>query len=100
MALLVSGCAAMRSYDAELYVTLERASSGAVDEAIRLLESNNTKGDKDLLYYLELGMLQRLAGRYPESQKAWKSAAARIEAQSAGGFIEATNFVRGVSSYV
>jgi uncharacterized protein len=100
VALLVSGCAAMRSYDAELYVTLERASSGAVDEAIRLLESNNTKGDKDLLYYLELGMLQRLAGRYPESQNAWKSAAARIEAQSAGGFIEATNFVRGVSSYV
>ena len=97
--LLLSGCAAVRSYDAELYVTLERASSGAVDDAIRLLESNNQR-DKDLLYYLELGMLERLGGRYEESQKAWKSAAARIEVENAGGLAEASAFVRGVSSYV
>jgi uncharacterized protein len=100
VAFLLSGCAAVRSYDAELYVTLERASTGAVDDAIRLLESNNRASDKDLLYYLELGMLQRLGGRYAESQKAWKSAAARIEAQNAGGLVEVSSFVRGVSSYV
>jgi hypothetical protein len=98
--LLLSGCAAVRSYDAELYVTLDRASSGAIDDAIRLLESNNRQRDKDLLYHLELGMLQRLGGRYEESQKAWKSAAARIQAESAGGLAEVSSFVRGVSSYV
>ena len=97
--LLLSGCAAVRSYDAELYVTLERASSGAVDDAIGLLESNN-KTDKDLLYYLELGMLERLGGRYAESQKAWKSAAARIEAEKGGGLAEVAAFMRGISSYV
>jgi uncharacterized protein len=97
--LLLSGCAAVRSYDAELYVTLERASSGAVDDAIRLLESNNER-DKDLLYYLELGMLERLGGRYEESQKAWKSAAVRIEAENAGGLAEVAAFMRGISSYV
>lgn len=98
-ALLLSGCAAVRSYDAELYVTLERASAGAVDDAIRLLESNNRKTDKDLLYYLELGMLQRLGGRYEESQKAWKAANARIEAAGAGGLAEVSSFMRGVAAY-
>ena len=100
VALLLSGCAAVRNYDAELYVTLERASTGSVEDAIRLLESNNRERDKDLLYYLELGMLERLGGRYEESQKAWKSAAARIEVENAGGLAEASAFVRGVSSYV
>ena len=97
--LLLSGCAAVRSYDAELYVTLERASSGALDDAIRLLESNNER-DKDLLYYLELGMLERLGGRYEESQQAWKCAAVRIEAENAGGLAEVAAFMRGISSYV
>jgi len=79
---LLSGCAAFRSYDAELYQTLDRASTGNVDAAIRLLESNNRTPDKDLLYYLELGMLQRLAYRYPESQKSWSAANQRLQAQS------------------
>jgi alkylhydroperoxidase/carboxymuconolactone decarboxylase family protein YurZ len=35
LVLLVSGCAAFRSYDAELYQTLDRASTGNVDAAIR-----------------------------------------------------------------
>ena len=79
MVLLLSGCAAVRSYDAELYTTLERTSSGSVESAIQLLESNNRLADKDLLYYLELGMLQRLGSRYEESQKAWSAANARIQ---------------------
>jgi hypothetical protein len=81
--LLLSGCAAFRSYDAELYQTLDRASTGNVDAAISLLESNNRLPDKDLLYYLELGMLQRLAQRYPESQKSWSVADQRLQVQSA-----------------
>ncbi|HEX7218241.1 MAG TPA: hypothetical protein VF280_03395 [Burkholderiales bacterium] len=99
LVLLLSGCAAVRSYDAELYTTLERASGGAVDDAIKLLEANNRLPDKDLLYYLERGMLERLGGRYGESQKTWMAASARMQA-SAGGFSEVTNLVRGISSYV
>jgi hypothetical protein len=79
---LLSGCAAFRSYDRELYQTLDRAATGNVDAAIRLLESNNRLPDKDLLYYLELGMLQRLAERYPESQKSWAAANQRLQTQS------------------
>ena len=74
----LSGCAAVRSYDRELQGTLERAADGNVDSAIRLLEANNTR--KDLLYQLELGMLQRLGNRYAESQKAWGAASAGIQA--------------------
>ena len=86
--LLLSGCAAFRSYDAELYPALEQASSGNVDGAIRLLESNNRLPDKDLLYFMELGMLQRLGNRYDESQKAWMAAEARIEASRDDSFAE------------
>ncbi len=98
--LLLSGCAAVRSYDAELYTTLEHASGGAVDEAIKLLESNNRAPDRDLLYYLERGMLERLGGRYGESQKTWMAASARLQASPAGGMAEVANFVRGMSSFV
>jgi hypothetical protein len=99
LVLLLCGCSAMRSYDAELYSTLDRASSGSVEGAIQLLQSNNPLPDKDLLYYLELGMLQRLGGRYSESQKAWTTANARIQASTAGGLADVSTFVRGISSY-
>jgi hypothetical protein len=98
LVLLLSGCAAVRSYDAELYTTLERASGGAVDDAIKLLEANNRLPDKDLLYYLERGMLERLGGRYGESQKAWMTASARMQASDS--MAEVANLVRGISSYV
>lgn len=83
LVLLLSGCAALRSYDAELYRTLDQASRGNIDAAIRMIESNNPLPDKDLLYYLELGMLQRLAYRYSESQKSWLAANQRLQSQSA-----------------
>jgi hypothetical protein len=100
MVLLLSGCAAVRSYDAELYTTLDRASSGSVEAAIQLLESNNRLPDKDLLYYLELGMLQRLGARYEESQKTWLTANTRLQASGEGALSQVSGFVRGVSSYV
>jgi uncharacterized protein len=100
LVLLLSGCAAMRSYDAELYSTLDRASSGSVEGAIQLLESNNRMSDKDLLYYLELGMLERLGSRYEASQNAWQSANARIESTTGDALAQAAGFARGISSYV
>jgi len=94
---LLAGCSTMRSYDAELYRTLDHASAGNVEGAIRLLEANNRLAEKDLLYYLELGMLQRLAARYGESQKAWMSATARIQSSREA---EVSNFLRDASSFV
>src|SRR4051812_33175132 len=75
--LAVSGCASMRSYDQELQATMASAASGNVDTAIKTLEAANP-GGKDLLYYLELGMLERFGQRYGESQKAWQAAVARV----------------------
>src|SRR5207344_2183947 len=78
--------------------TLDQASTGNVDAAIRLLESNNRLPDKDLLYYLELGMLQRLAYRYPESQKSWSAANLRLQSQSA--FDSISGLAGTAASYV
>ena len=100
MALVLSGCAAFRSYDAELYPALEQASGGNVEGAIRLLESNNRLPDKDLLYYMELGMLQRLGSRYDESQKAWMAAEARMAASSGDAFAMLANLASSASSYL
>ena len=81
--LVLSGCATVRSYDRELNGTLEQASLGSVDSAIRLLDAANPDR-QSLLYQLELGMLQRLGNRYDESQKAW-SAASAVHPGRAGG---------------
>ena len=78
LALALSGCAAMKSYDREVYGTLDQAAAGNVEAAIRMLDANN-RASKDLLYYLELGMLERLAERYPDSQKSWATANQRIQ---------------------
>lgn len=74
------GCATFRSYDAELSHTINLAASGNVDGAINLLERTNKRGKKDLLYYFELGELERLRNRYDESQKAWMAADVRVQA--------------------
>jgi hypothetical protein len=79
LALGLTGCAAFRSYDAELNATLNYAFSGNVEGAIKTLESHNRVPDRDLLYYFELGMLQRLGNRYQESQKTWMAASAQIQ---------------------
>jgi len=100
LALGLTGCAAFRSYDAELYRTLDQASTGNVDGAIRILESNNLLPDKDLLYYLELGMLQRLGNRYQQSQKSWMAASARVQVSEQTLLSDAVNLVGSASSYV
>jgi hypothetical protein len=45
-----------------------------------VLESNNKGATKDLLYYLELGELQRLKARYPASQQSWTLADKQVQA--------------------
>src|SRR5262245_43225138 len=98
-ALGVSGCAAVRSYDAELNRTLDSASAGNVDGAIKLLDASNSD-KKSLLYQLELGMLQRLGGRYDESQKAWGAASAGIEAMRSAGALDLAKLAGSAGSIV
>ncbi len=76
---MLSGCATFRSYDSELTTTINLAAAGNVDGAIKRLDGNNKLGSKDLLYYFELGELQRLKYRYDESEKAWLAADAHVQ---------------------
>ena len=98
LALGLTGCAAFRSYDRELTGTLNYAMAGNVDGAIKTLDSNNASNDRDLLYYLELGMLQRLGNRYPDSQKTWTAANMRMQAEDS--LSQVSSLVRGGSSYL
>jgi hypothetical protein len=92
---LVAGCATVRTYDGELGATLNQAATGNLDAAVSRLEANNKTG-KDLLYYFELGMLERMRARYDESQKAWTVAQQRIES----GAQSPADLLRSASSYV
>ena len=74
---ILTACAALRSYDLELGQTLDLVSAGRIDAAIGTHESH-AREKKDLLYFLEKGELLRLAGRYAESQQAWFEADRRV----------------------
>jgi uncharacterized protein len=98
--LCLSGCAAFRSYDKEMNQTTNLAAVGRVDEAIKQLNKNNKSKDKDLLYYLELGMLQRWVPRYPDSQKAWMSANETVQAWERTAQTDPSKLGSSVASYV
>ncbi len=95
---LASGCATFRSYDKELNSTLGQVSSGNVDGAINVLQSNNKSDKKDLLYYFELGELQRLKDRYPDSQQSWRSADQRVKAWEETAKINPAKLLGGAGS--
>ena len=98
--LCLSGCAAFRSYDKELTETTQLAASGNVDGAIKQLNKNNKGKDKDLLYYLELGMMQRWIDRYPDSQKAWTSANETVQAWEQMAKTDPSKLGSSIASYV
>jgi len=100
LALLFSGCATFRSYDKELRGTLSEVGSGNVDAAIGTLESNNRSEKKDLLYYFELGELQRLKDRYPDSQRSWMSANERVHSWEAAAKADPSRMLGDAGSFV
>ena len=100
MALCLSGCAAFRSYDKELNQTTNLAAEGKVDAAIKQLNKNNTGKDKDLLYYLELGMMERWVDRYPDSQKAWMSANETVQVWEQTAKTDPSKLGSSIASYV
>jgi hypothetical protein len=97
---MLSGCATFRSYDSELTGTINLAAAGNVAGAIKRLERNNKLGSKDLLYYLELGELQRLDHRYDESEKAWSAADAHVQAWEKTALANPEKLLGGVTSVV
>ena len=99
MAGTLCGCATtFRSYHAELNQTISLADSGNVDGAISFLERNNRHGKKDLLYYFELGELERLRNRYDESVVAWMAADARVKAWESAAIADPEKLASNVAS--
>ena len=97
---MLSGCATFRNYDSELTSTINLAAAGNVDGAIKQLDSNNRFGRKDLLFYLELGELQRLNRRYDESEKAWLAADAHVQAWERTAIADPEKLLGDVASVV
>jgi hypothetical protein len=97
---LLPGCAAFRSYDKELNQTLSMTASGDVDAAIKHLQKDNKSKDKDLLYYLELGGLQRLKSDYGASQTAWLTANASVQAWEDSAKVDPNKTAGDVLSYI
>lgn len=71
--LILSGCATFRSYNDETVSVVSNLATGKVDEALSQHEKN-TGSEKDLLYFMEKGELQRLKKLYPETIATWTEA--------------------------
>jgi uncharacterized protein len=69
----------MRSYQFEMNRAIDLVEVGQVEAALDAHDTNNRRGRKQLLYWLERGELLRLAGRYEESQQAWMQADAQVQ---------------------
>ena len=98
LAVPMCGCATFRNYDAELSQTINLAASGNLDGAIKWLERANKGRKKDLLYYFELGELERLRNRYEESRKAWMEADTRVQAWESTAATNPEKLVSNVAS--
>jgi hypothetical protein len=100
IAAALPGCATFRSYDTELRATLSIAASGQVEQAIKTLDKNNKGDAKDMLYYLEMGELRRLATQYDRSQQAWTAADRKVQAWEAAAKLDPSRVGGSVASWV
>lgn len=71
--LSLHGCATFRSYNSETKTLVSSVAQGQIDQALSQHEST-TGADKDLLYFMEKGELQRLKKLYPETIATWTQA--------------------------
>ena len=95
----LSGCAAFRSYNAELTETINLAASGNPGAAAAALEKKHPR-KRDLLYYLELGELQRLDGHFEESQKAWLDADKQVQVWEEAAKVNPAKLLAGGAGFV
>ena len=71
--LTLNGCATFRSYNSETQTLVSSVATGQIDQALSQHEEK-TSSDKDLLYFMEKGELQRLKKLYPETIATWTEA--------------------------
>jgi len=71
--LFLNGCSTFRSYKSETQTLLSSVSTGQIDQALTQHEAKNGS-DKDLLYFMEKGELQRLKKQYPDTIATWTEA--------------------------
>jgi hypothetical protein len=71
--LTLNGCATFRSYNSETQTLVSSVATGQVDQALSQHETK-TGSDKDLLYFMEKGELQRLKKLYPDTIATWTEA--------------------------
>lgn len=97
---LCSGCATFRSYDDEMRSPLSLAAAGRPDAAAARLRKVNKGSNQDLLYYMELGELQRLGAHYGESNAAWLQADRQVRDWEARAKIDPTRTAGATLSYL
>ena len=73
LAIIQTGCSTFRSYNDETTALVSNIGNGQVDQAIERIEKNNSS-EKDILYFMEKGELQRLKKIYPETITTWTEA--------------------------
>lgn len=78
IAVSLAACGSMRSYQGEMKDSLAATSQGRLDDALAVIEKNNTDEDKDLLYHLEKGQLLRLKGDLSGSVESWLKADEKV----------------------
>lgn len=96
----VSGCAAFRSYRAEMDETLDYAQSGDLKSAIANVVRDGGKDTKNLLFQMELGELQRLNRDFRASQAAFQFADAQVQAWESAAKLNLSRGAGAISSYI
>lgn len=100
LVLATSGCGTFRSYREEMDATLGQVNAGNLPGAISVLEKNNKGDKKDLLYYMELGELRRLANEFPASSAAFREADKQVIAWEQTSSLNASKAGGSVASYL
>lgn len=97
--LFTTGCASMRSYNNETMSVVSNIGNGNVDGAIATLEKN-TGSEKDLLYFMEKGELQRLKKLPLDTVSTWTEADKMISQWEDEEKINAKKIGENISSFI
>lgn len=99
-ATVLPGCAAFKSYRAEMDETLSYARSGDLKSAIANVQRDGGKDKKNLLYQMELGELQRLNRDFKASQVAFQNADTQVQAWENAAKLNLARSGGTLSSYI
>ncbi len=95
-ALILTGCA---GYHKQVGTTVDAVRAGSAEAALADLEAKNADNkEKDLLYYLEKGELQRMTGAYQPSLDTWNQADEKVRAWEEQAKLDASKLLGNVGS--